>query len=220
MAHAYHPPRCDLSHLVFIALGPGICRPLVRFMYRLQVEREPGWDLAAPCLLAANHRSFMDPPICALALRRPLSFFARENLWRLPVIRQFLNALGGIPIDRTAPAATNLLQVVRWLRSGRRILVFPEGTRTRTGRVGRLQRGPAMFARRAGVPLVPVYLHRTETAWPRGWPVFAPTGKVLVRFGSPLRPRPDLDGRQADEEMTARLQAWMEARERELYGPA
>lgn len=215
---SYHPAKADIQHLMQVILGTLIVMPLMRFLYRFRVERAAGWDRSRPCVLAANHRSFLDPPAVAAWTRRPISFFARASLWKVPGIRQFLDLLGGIPIDRKAPALAQMKLTVDWLKAGRRILIFPEGTRTKTGRVGRLRSGPALFARRARVPLVPIYLHRTETGWPRGWLFLSPHGKVRVRVGSPVPVPPQLRGKEADEWQTRYIQRWMERQERELQG--
>jgi len=214
------PARLSLPLMMVLFIGYCLARPMMRLFYRIRIERDPRWDGASACVLAANHRSFMDPPLVSVAARRPISYFARANLWKIPVVRQFLQVLEGIPVDRNAPALRNMRQVVDHLKRGKRILVFPEGTRTRSGRVGRMREGPALFARRAGVPVVPVYLFRSETAWPRGWPVFSIAGHVRVRVGAPIVPPAGVTGKDADRLITVYLQRWMERRERELMGPA
>jgi 1-acyl-sn-glycerol-3-phosphate acyltransferase len=97
------------------------------------------------------------------------------------------------------------------------VLVFPEGTRTKSGHLGALREGPALFARRAGVPIVPVYLVRSEMLWPRGkkLPRFFAKG-LEVRFGAPFVPPDTLDPRAQDAWIRARLQAWMVVQERRL----
>ena len=106
---------------------------------------------------------------------------------------------------------------VERLRRGISVLVFPEGTRTRSGRLGPLREGPAMFARRAGVPIVPVYVHHSEMVWPRAnkLPTLLTKG-IEIRLGRPLVAPKNLDSRAQDAWISRRLQTWMIAQERQL----
>jgi 1-acyl-sn-glycerol-3-phosphate acyltransferase len=199
------------------ALGILILRPWVRLTFGVRVRTAPGQPEGA-CVLAANHRSFFDPPFIGMWRRRPLSYFARASLWEVGFFRFMLGIMYGIPVERENPGLSSMKGAVERLRQGIPVLVFPEGTRTKTGRVGRLRDGPALFARRAGVPVVPVYVHRTEHCWPRGSALPRPWGnRIEIRFGRPLVPPPGLETRAQDEWVTERLQRWMEAQERELY---
>jgi len=210
-------PSHDLRDLVFLVVGKMIVEPLLGFAFRLRIRRHHAYDGRASCVVACNHRSFADPPLATVALRRPLSYFARGDLWRYPVIGFALRFFGGIPVARDAPRLETMKTAVAWLRRGARLLVFPEGTRTRDGRLGRLREGPALFARRAGVPVVPVYLHRSELLWPRGG-LPRCHGRVTIRVGRPV-PVPDhLRGRDRDRFVTLYLQRWMRRQEALLRG--
>jgi 1-acyl-sn-glycerol-3-phosphate acyltransferase len=125
----------------------------------------------------------------------------------------------GIPVDRENPGLSSMKGAVERLRRGISVLVFPEGTRTRNGRLGALRDGPALFARRAQVPIVPVYLHRSEILWPRGkkLPKFF-SKRIEVYIGSPLFPPADLDGRAQDAWVSRRLSLWMRLQERKILG--
>ncbi len=207
--HAYLPRMIQ-------AVGMLILRPLVLFTFRVRVRKAQGQPEGA-CVYAANHRSFFDPPFVGMWQREPMSYFARADLWRNPVLRLILAVMYGIPVERDNPGLSSMKGAVERLRQGIPVLVFPEGTRTRDGRVGRMRDGPALFARRAGVPIVPVYLHRTERCWPRGALVPRLWGAPMeIRFGTPIRPPAGLDSRAQDAWVTLRLQRWMECQERDL----
>jgi 1-acyl-sn-glycerol-3-phosphate acyltransferase len=101
------------------------------------------------------------------------------------------------------------------LREGLPVVIFPEGTRTKTGRLGVLKDGPALISRRAGVPLVPVYVHRAERCWPQGQPWPNPWGtRLQVRFGRPLVPPAGLSPKEQDAWKTRRLELWLRYQER------
>ncbi len=216
--HAVRAVRHPLATQLTQLWGILFLRTWVRLCFRTRVRRA-GPRLPAPCVFACNHRSFADPPLVAMWSAEPVAFFARSNLWRIPVIRQLLDLFYGIPVERDNPGLSSMKGAVERLRAGISVLVFPEGTRTRTGRLGRLRYGPALFARRSRVPLVPVYVHRSECIWPRWSPVPLPWGdRVEVRFGRPIAAPPGLDPRTADAWVTDRLQEWMERQEQQLNG--
>ena len=214
------PPNNLLPLALQLFLGHLILRPWTRFFCRIRVRRSRHFPDGA-CVLASNHRSYSDPGLIGMWQARPISYFARDNLWEKPVIAFFLNAMYGIPIDRANPGISSMKGAVDRLRRGIPVLVFPEGTRTRNGRLSPLHEGPALFARRAGVPLVPVYLFRSEALWPRD--VKLPRlylHHLEIRFGSPIIPPSTLDPRAQDTWVSQRLTAWMQRQERELLGPA
>jgi 1-acyl-sn-glycerol-3-phosphate acyltransferase len=193
-----------------------VLRPWWRLAFQVRVHRA-GPRPVGPVLYAANHRSFADPPLATVWSPVPCAFFARASLWKIPPIKLFLDIFGGIPVERENPGASSMKGAVARLRDGWPVLVFPEGTRTKTGTLGRLREGPALFARRAGVPVVPVYLHRSESIWPRGWILPALWGaRVEVWFGKPLVPPPGLAPRDADAWITRRLDRWMHRQEARL----
>ena len=216
MSAPSHSPAPFPSRLVQ-GVGILLLRPLAMFLYRLDI-RHAGPRPTGPVLFAANHRSFLDPMLVGMCLHDPISYFAKAELWRIPVVGMALRLMQSIPVERENPGMSSMMGAIERLRQGIGVLVFPEGTRTRSGRVGRLRDGPALFARRAEVPLVPVYVHRTEDAWKRGRPLPGLGGaRIAIRFGRPLVPPPGLPPRELDRWMTRRLHAWLVAVERRMY---
>lgn len=205
-----------ITHLMQLLSGVILIAPWLRLCHRTRVRRSRRLPPGA-VLYAANHRSFIDPPLVAVWSGEPVAFFARASLWRVPPIRVLLDIFYGIPVERDNPGMSSMKGAVERLRAGIPVLVFPEGTRTRTGRLGKLREGPALFARRAGVPLVPVYLHRSETCWPRGAVLPRPCGARLeVRFGRPIAAPAGMPAREADAWVMERLRLWFLMQEREL----
>jgi 1-acyl-sn-glycerol-3-phosphate acyltransferase len=207
----------NLSDLVHFVCSNLLCL-WMRVGYRVTVRRARTrpWG---PVLYAANHRSFLDPPMVGMWSPVPVAYFARASLWRNPLFRFMLDTFSGIPVERENPGISSMKGAIERLRAGIPVLVFPEGTRTRDGRIGRLKDGPALFARRAQVPLVPVYVHRTERCWGRESILPHAVGPRLeVRFGSPLVAPAGLPPREQDAWLSSRLEAWLRRQERELTG--
>ena len=154
-----------------------------------------------PVILAANHRSFLDPFVIGCCLRRPVFFVAKRELFQSRLVGWFLNCLGAFPVRRGESDAESLETAHQLLARGEAVVIFPEGTRVRHGSLGDPRRGAGRLALETGAPVVPIALTGTERAR-RGWR-FRPV-KVQVRCGRPLtfphvdRPSPKLAGAVTD----------------------
>ena len=137
-----------------------------------------------PVILAANHRSFLDPFVIACMSRRPLYYVAKKELFAHRVTAWFLNALGAFPIDRGHADEDAMGTARQILERGDSVLIFPEGTRIRPGSLGSPKRGVGRLALETGAPVVPVAVIGTE-AIRRGWRIRP--HKVAIRAGAPLR---------------------------------
>lgn len=148
-----------------------------------------------PMIIAANHRSFLDPFVIGTIVRRPVYFVAKKELFRRPLTAWFLNSLGAFPIDRGNADGDAMATAREILERGDVVVIFPEGTRTRPGALGTPKRGVGRLALETGAPVLPVAVIGTE-AIRRGWRIRP--HKVRIRVGSPLRfpkverPSPDL----------------------------
>lgn len=138
-------------------------------------------------LLAANHQSYLDPMLIGIGTRRQLHFIARRTLFRFAPFAWTIRALHAHPIDRGRGDIGAIRVVLENLRAGHPVVIFPEGTRTRTGRLGEPKEGFARIAARAGVPIVPVLVEGSRRLWPPHKPLPVP-GRVNIIFGSPVVP--------------------------------
>ncbi len=200
---------------LLVGLAVLFLRVPIRFCFRCRVRM--ACAMPSPAVYAANHRSYADPGLVGMWLNEPISYFARADLWDALVFRFFLQVMRSIPVERENPGLSSMRGAVERLRGGMSVLAFPEGTRTRDGRLGRLRDGPALFARRAGVPIVPVYIHRSERMWPRG--SILPRlsgGGIEIRYGRPIHSPGGMDARLADRVVTERLKRWMQRQEVQL----
>jgi glycerol-3-phosphate dehydrogenase (NAD(P)+) len=183
------------------------------FLIYFRLERIGARHLprSGPLLLAANHRSFLDPFVIAALVRRPIYYVAKRELFERRWQAWLLNSLGAFPIDRGASDQEAIATARAILRRGDCVLIFPEGTRTRTGPLGKPRRGVGRLALQSGVPVVPVAVIGTEEVR-RGWRIRP--RKVRIRCGPPLRfpmasdPSPALAGRVSTRVWTSVNLQW------------
>ncbi len=139
---------------------------------------------SGPLLLAANHRSFLDPFVIGTLVRRPVYYMAKRELFESRLQAWILNALGAFPVDRGASDGAAMATAREILRRGDCVVVFPEGTRTRRGPLGEPHRGVGRLALETGAPVAPVAVIGTEEVR-RGWRIRP--RRVRLRVGRPLR---------------------------------
>jgi 1-acyl-sn-glycerol-3-phosphate acyltransferase len=159
-----------------------------------------------PFLVAASHKSYLDPPLVGACIRRELRYFSKRELFSNPVFGWLIRAYGAVPVERVGADRRALALALEILARGEGLLVFPEGTRIRRPGVGEAKPGIGMLAVRSGAPVVPVW---AGTTW-------APHRSLLhrvpvhLRFGAPLRFAPPAGpamARPAYEEATAVIMA-------------
>ena len=145
-------------------------------------------------LLVSNHQSLLDPPLLGVRLERPMSYMAKSELFRHKAFAWLIRSLGAFPVKQGAGDVGAIKETVNRLQQGRMLNIFPEGARTLNGEVGPMQSGVALVVRRAGVPIIPVAIHGSFEAWPKGARFFHPHPIRMV-YGPPL----DVTGMKGDQ---------------------
>lgn len=146
------------------------------------VERLPRTGGA---LLLCNHQSFLDPLLVGLPLSRPVSYLARDTLFRVPVIGTILRNTYVMPLDREGGGSSGIRETLRRLEQGFLVGVFPEGTRSSDGTVGTLKPGFAALVRRTSLPVYPIGIAGAHQALGRH-SLFLKPCRVCVVFGEPF----------------------------------
>ncbi|HEY4825604.1 MAG TPA: 1-acyl-sn-glycerol-3-phosphate acyltransferase [Solirubrobacteraceae bacterium] len=157
------------------------------FLIYLQMRRIGREHIPAegPVILAANHRSFFDPFVIGTMTRRPVYYVAKQELFTYNrLLSWLLNALGAFPVARGAGDQETIETAKIILARGEIVLMFPEGTRTRPGSLGRPKRGVGRLALESGAPVVPIAIIGTEDIR-KSWRIRP--RKVRLRAGPPLR---------------------------------
>jgi 1-acyl-sn-glycerol-3-phosphate acyltransferase len=169
-----------------------IVPPLARAVWRPTIEGIEHVPMSGPVLIASNHLSFADSVVIPIVAPRKVVFLAKAEYFtgsgiRGRLSRAWFEGLGMVPVDRddTRAALDSLDIALEVLGRGEAFGIYPEGTRSRDGRLYRGRTGVAQLALTAGVPVVPVGLTGTADLQPvdATWPRLA---KVTVRFGQPI----------------------------------
>jgi glycerol-3-phosphate dehydrogenase (NAD(P)+) len=151
--------------------------------FRMQRVGREHLPRSGPLLLASNHRSFLDPFVIGLMVRRPVYYMAKRELFEKRWQAWVLNALGAFPVDRGAGDRDAMDTARAILERGDCVVVFPEGTRVRPGPLGDPRRGIGRLALETGAPVAPIAVIGTEDVR-RGWRIRP--RKVRIRAGRPL----------------------------------
>jgi glycerol-3-phosphate dehydrogenase (NAD(P)+) len=160
-----------------------IIQPFFHLYFRLSRIGRENIPASGPVIFASNHRSFLDPFIVGVLCRRPVYYVAKSEIFKNPFVAWFVSSLGAFPVRRGAGDPDMLKTARAILDRGDCLLIFPEGTRTRPGSLGRPKRGVGRLALETGAPVVPVALIGTE-AVRRGWRIRPK--KIRARIGRPL----------------------------------
>lgn len=169
-----------------------IVPPVARAVWRPTIEGIEHVPMSGPVLIASNHLSFADSVVIPIVAPRKVVFLAKAEYFTGPGIKgrmskAWFEGLGMVPVDRsdTQAALKSLDIALEVLGRGDAFGVYPEGTRSRDGKLYRGRTGIAQLALTAGVPVVPVGLIGTESLQPVDGGLPKRT-KVTVRFGKPL----------------------------------
>ena len=159
-------------------------QPFAHLYWRLSRIGREHIPTDGPVIFVCNHRSFIDPFIVGLCSRRPIYYVAKEEIFHIPFVGWLISALGAFPVRRGAADADMIETAKAILERGDAVLMFPEGTRTRPGALGKPKRGVGRLALETGATVVPVAMIGTE-AIRKGWRIRP--HKIRVRIGAPLR---------------------------------
>lgn len=161
-----------------------IIRIIVRINGGLEVRGKENVPSEGGVLVAANHISYLDPPLVGSVSPRRATFMARQGLFDVPVLGRMIRS-AAFPVDREKTRPSTIKETVRRLKGGELIVIFPEGKRSETGKLMEAKRGIGMVAGLSKVPVVPALIVGTDKALPVD-ARFLKRAKITVIFGKPI----------------------------------
>lgn len=200
-----------------------IIRTLTRSYLGIRVNGLENIPSSGPIIIAANHCSFLDPPIIGLGIPRQITYLAKEELFAIPVLGWWLRSVGSYPVARGRGDVRILKTALRLLKEGKTLLIFPEGTRSADGIVQPLESGFAWLAIKANVPVIPIYTADTYRLMPRQ-ARFPKPGVIRLNVGEPVLPEPEDagDSHERIERLAKRVESVLKKMESEwkdaVYG--
>ena len=175
------PPRRPVHWFVLQQLF----RVLFAIWFRYTSRGHTHVPTQTPALLLSNHQSYLDPLLVGLPLNRPVSYLARDSLFRIFGLGPLMRISHVVPIKREGAGGGGLRETLNHLAQGHLMGIFPEGTRSLDGSVGPLKPGFSVLLRRVEVPVIPVGIAGANRAFGPGkkfiWPA-----KICVVYGEPI----------------------------------
>lgn len=170
------------SQLLYHAFKWSVVSPVIHAYLRGRIYGTENVPMERPLVVVSNHASDFDPPIVSSCVRRPVAFMAKEELFRVPVLKQAIELYGAYPVKRGAADRSAIRSAVNCLADGWAVGIFLQGTRTPDARIPEPKLGAALIAAKAQVPLLPVSLWGTQAIFSPGSSLPRPV-PVTVRIG-------------------------------------
>jgi len=168
--------------MLYHAFKWSVVSPVLHVYLRGRVYGAEQVPQEGPLVVVSNHASDFDPPILSSCMGRPVAFMAKEELFRIPVLKQGIELYGAYPVKRGSADRSAIRSALNCLLEGWAVGLFLQGTRTPDARIPEPKLGAALIAAKAKAPLLPVSLWGTERIFKKGSPVPRPV-PVTVRIG-------------------------------------
>jgi 1-acyl-sn-glycerol-3-phosphate acyltransferase len=157
---------------------------LFKVLWRAQVFGHENIPRTGGVIIASNHKSFFDPPLVGSAMKRPLYFMAKKELFDIPILGFLIRRTNAFPVTRGEGDIGSFRTALKLLKKGKAVLVFPEGHRSSAEEFLPAKAGAGMMACVAGVPVVPARINTGKMGSFR---------RIKVVFGKPIAPQEKTD---------------------------
>ena len=189
---------CDVRPLsIWYRMAQRFLQVMMCSFWRVRVFNRRFEPPEGGVLYICNHQSYLDPPLAAFALQRPMHFMARDSLFRFGPFRWLIESLNAFPVRRGVADTKAMKEAIRRLKNDKPVVIFPEGTRTEDGRVRPFLPGVALLAQRAAAWTVPTLIDGAYECWPKGQGL-PDIGNVVVQYAAPISR--DQAGKMSPEE--------------------
>lgn len=168
---------------MFYKIFKVLCRVWFGLVLRTRVIGAENIPKSGAFILAANHVSNWDPPFLGTFIEREVCYMGKEELFKNPVMATICRGLYVFPVKRGAADKTAIKTAVKILKDGKCLGIFPEGTRSKTGKLGKAEAGVSLIAAMTKAPIIPAAIVNTEK-------IFSAEVKfprLAVVYGTPIK---------------------------------
>ncbi|MGG0655575.1 lysophospholipid acyltransferase family protein [Rummeliibacillus pycnus] len=181
----------------FYQFAKSVVFTVLKPIYRMEVIGLENFPKEGGILLCSNHIDNLDPPIVGICAPRPVNFMAKEELFEVPILKSILPKVHAFPVKRGLSDRQALRIAINTLKEGQVVGLFPEGTRNKTGKLGKGFTGAGFFALRGNADVVPCAIIGP----------YKPFRKLKVVFGKPIEIEPYREEKAKPEEVTEVIMA-------------
>jgi len=159
---------------------------LCRILFKIQFHGVDNIPPDGGCIITPNHVTYADPIWITIPVRRRVYYMAWDKPFEIPVLGWIMKSFGAFPVNVEAVDSSAQREARETLKEGRALVIFPEGGRTKTGRLMPFKMGAFRFALTYGVPIVPVTIKGASKVWPVGR-LFPRRGRISVTYHPPIQ---------------------------------
>ena len=162
-----------------------LAKLIARGFFSMRVVHPERMIESGPLILAVNHSSFFDPPLAGICSRRGVYYLARKSLLKWPFFGPLFPDMNVIPVERDGNDMSALREVIKKIKEGNGVVLFPEGTRSKDGNIQPARAGIGLVIAKTGAPVLPLRIFGAFDAFPKNSKRLHFT-KITVVLGEPL----------------------------------
>ena len=158
---------------------------IARMFFGLRIVHPERMPESGPLIIAVNHSSFFDPPLAGICSRRGVYYLARKTLLQWPFFGPLFPAMNVIPVERDGNDMTALREVIKKIKEGNGVVLFPEGTRSPDGRLQPARAGIGLVIAKTGAPVLPMRIFGAYESYPKN-AKHSQFSSITVVLGEPI----------------------------------
>jgi 1-acyl-sn-glycerol-3-phosphate acyltransferase len=162
-----------------------LAKLLARMIFSMRIIHPERMVESGPLLIAVNHSSFFDPPLAGICSRRGVFYLARKTLLKWPFFGPLFPAMNVIPVERDGNDMSALREVIKKVKDGNAVLLFPEGTRSLDGNLQPARAGIGLVIAKTGAPVLPMRIFGAYEAFPKNARRFQ-LSQITMVIGEPI----------------------------------
>lgn len=163
------------------------CRVFLAIFGPLKKYHEENIPAEGPVCIMPNHVSYLDPPVTGAMIKRKVYFMAKAELFKVPVLGPMIRSFGAFPVTRGVADRRALARAMELMRAGEVVNIFPEGRRSKDGKIGEANKGSIDLALKCNAKIVPALILGTEKCFSALNPGLH-KNPIKIIYGKPLEP--------------------------------